>query len=186
MHHKSLNDILYPCFPRKVGNSCSGGSNSPHFTNLSLMIDPSVYSAKRNDTEHKGAASKQRRRRSEISAVKMERSVFHTLVVFLLMPLSSRLQETEPQRSSQDLCGEMKQLRELVYQQAVTLSEIKVKMVYIEKEKAGETCVTLPSITLAVCTISAFSRLRSQRAVLSFMWLQSKKTSDVDVKIKTR
>ncbi|KAK2816687.1 hypothetical protein Q7C36_022958 [Tachysurus vachellii] len=68
--------------------------------------------------------------------MKMERNMLHTLVVFLLMPLSCRLQEHE--RSSQDVCGELKQLRELVYQQAAALSEIKVKMVYMEKEKADE------------------------------------------------
>ncbi|KAG7314354.1 hypothetical protein KOW79_021657 [Hemibagrus wyckioides] len=70
--------------------------------------------------------------------MKMERNVLYMLVVFLLMPVPSRMQEMEPQGSSQDLCGELKQLRELVYQQAATLSEMKVKMEYMEKEKAAQ------------------------------------------------
>ncbi|XP_026766162.3 complement C1q-like protein 2 [Pangasianodon hypophthalmus] len=62
----------------------------------------------------------------ELTAVQMERPGF--------MSEPSSVQETEPEGISQDACGELKQLRELVYQQAVALSEIKVKMVYMEKE----------------------------------------------------
>ncbi|KAB5522777.1 hypothetical protein PHYPO_G00163340 [Pangasianodon hypophthalmus] len=71
----------------------------------------------------------------------MERTVFYLLVVFLLMPEPSSLKETEQSEvhgSSQDVCGELKQLRELVYQQAVALSEIKVKMAYMEKENTAQ------------------------------------------------
>ncbi|KAK3508946.1 hypothetical protein QTP70_014787 [Hemibagrus guttatus] len=66
----------------------------------------------------------------------MERSVLHVLVAFLLMPVPSRMQEMEPQGSFQDPCSELKQLRELVSQQAVALTEMKVKLVYMEKETA--------------------------------------------------
>lgn len=85
----------------------------------------------------------------------MERTVFHILVVFLLTPVPSSLQETETHENRQDPCGELKQLRDLVYQQAATLSEIKTKMVYVEKEHAGETKNITFSNTVAVYTISA-------------------------------
>ncbi|MCJ8748921.1 hypothetical protein PDJAM_G00170230 [Pangasius djambal] len=54
------------------------------------------------------------------------------------MPEPSSVQEMEPDRTSQSACGELQQLRELVYQQANALSEIKVKMVYMEKENTAQ------------------------------------------------
>lgn len=81
----------------------------------------------------------------------MERTVFFVLLVFLPMLVPSSLQETETHGNVQDPCGELKQLRELVYQQVATLSEIKVKMMYMEKEFTGEMKnITLPFITLTV------------------------------------
>ncbi|KAF5890975.1 complement C1q-like protein 2, partial [Clarias magur] len=68
----------------------------------------------------------------------MESSVFRVLVVFLLTPGSSSQPEAEPQRNSQDSCGELKLLRELVYRQAAALSEIRVKMEYMEKEHTAQ------------------------------------------------
>lgn len=83
--------------------------------------------------------------------------MLHMLLAFLLMPVLSRMQEMEPQGSSQDPCGELKQLRELVYQQAAMLSEMKVKMVYMEKEKAGEKMPCfLPSHSLSVSLVLSF------------------------------
>ncbi|XP_053533241.1 cerebellin-1 [Ictalurus punctatus] len=67
----------------------------------------------------------------------MLRTVFYLLVVFLLMPVPSSLLETEYHGTCQDLCGELKQLRERVHQQAAALSEIKKKLVYLENESAG-------------------------------------------------
>ncbi|KAM9441013.1 complement C1q tumor necrosis factor-related protein 4-like [Clarias gariepinus] len=47
-------------------------------------------------------------------------------------------QEVESYGDCQPSCEELKQLRELVYQQAAALSEIKTKMVYMEKENAAQ------------------------------------------------
>ncbi|KAF7689002.1 complement C1q-like protein 2 [Silurus meridionalis] len=68
----------------------------------------------------------------------MERIAFHVLITFLLMPEPSLLQETEMKGTSQDVCYEMKQLRELLYQQVAALSELKVKMEYMEKENTAQ------------------------------------------------
>ncbi|XP_026766213.3 complement C1q-like protein 2 [Pangasianodon hypophthalmus] len=68
----------------------------------------------------------------------MERTVFYLLVVFLLMPEPSSLQETEPHGTSQDPWSELKQLRELVQQQAAALSEIKEKLVNMENKNTAQ------------------------------------------------
>ncbi|KAF4073418.1 hypothetical protein AMELA_G00258590 [Ameiurus melas] len=66
----------------------------------------------------------------------MERTMFYLLVVFLLLPVPSSLQDMKSHGNSQDPCGELKQLRELVHQQAAALSKIKEKLVYMENEHA--------------------------------------------------
>ncbi|KAM9440715.1 uncharacterized protein Hap1MRO34_025902 isoform 1-T1 [Clarias gariepinus] len=50
------------------------------------------------------------------------------------MEEKNSVQEMEARGTFQDPHGELKQLRELMYQQVATLSEIKVKLVYMEKE----------------------------------------------------
>lgn len=87
----------------------------------------------------------------------MLRTVFYLLVVFLLMPVPSSLLETEYHGTCQDLCGELKQLRERVHQQAAALSEIKKKLVYLENESAGEMKnIPLPSITVSI-TVAVYT-----------------------------
>ncbi|KAM9440716.1 complement C1q-like protein 4 isoform 2-T2 [Clarias gariepinus] len=54
------------------------------------------------------------------------------------MEEKNSVQEMEARGTFQDPHGELKQLRELMYQQVATLSEIKVKLVYMEKENTAQ------------------------------------------------
>ncbi|XP_060768619.1 uncharacterized protein LOC132875690 [Neoarius graeffei] len=54
------------------------------------------------------------------------------------MLVGSGLQEMESHGNCQDRCCELKQLRELIYQQVAALSEIKAKMEYMEKENTAQ------------------------------------------------
>lgn len=67
----------------------------------------------------------------------MERTVFYVLVVFLFLVPSS-LQDTETNEKVEDPCPELKRLWELLYQQAGSLSELKLKMEYMQQQNTGE------------------------------------------------
>ncbi|KAL7838866.1 hypothetical protein AOLI_G00272700 [Acnodon oligacanthus] len=65
----------------------------------------------------------------------MERTA--AVAVALMMLLQNSLQDPEVAVKSQDCSAEWKQLRDLVYQQATALAELKVKVSYMEKENTA-------------------------------------------------
>ncbi|XP_053533240.1 collagen alpha-1(VIII) chain [Ictalurus punctatus] len=107
----------------------------------SLSVLKSVFNQQRERISshplERAGVEESRVERQRSRPLKMLRTVFHLLVVFLVMSVPDSLQDTEPHGSSQDFCGELKQLRELVHQQVAALAEIKVKTVYTEKENAA-------------------------------------------------
>ncbi|XP_060768520.1 complement C1q-like protein 2 [Neoarius graeffei] len=94
----------------------------------------------------------------------MERTVFHVLVVFLLTPVPSSLQETETHGNFQDPCSELKQLRDLVDQQTATLSEIKTKMVYMEKENAAQSA----ELSVVKSELGSVKKQNAERPKIAF------------------
>ncbi|XP_036435937.1 complement C1q-like protein 2 isoform X2 [Colossoma macropomum] len=65
----------------------------------------------------------------------MERTA--AVAVALMLLLQNSLQDPEVSAKSQDCPDELKQLKDLVYQQATALAELKVKMSYMEKESTA-------------------------------------------------
>lgn len=153
----------------------------------SLSVLKSVFNQQRERISshplERAGVEESRVERQRSRPLKMLRTVFHLLVVFLVMSVPNSLQDTEPHGSSQDFCGELKQLRELVHQQVAALAEIKVKTVYMEKENAGET-KNLHHSRWFVCTISALCKISPREHRVRFKTAVRYQTLDVDVKAK--